>query len=291
MFKKGKRVKFEAARFEKQGMYNSRLHTNDYCCIAIWSAGGSHQRYIRLKDTTLRVPPLESDQKFRVGHDAKRLFYVGKQDGVNKLVIIYLKDLTHEFIDLGADADRITTFEGASLFKNYICYPIESKNEVRAQGKTLWRWTKNFRVFDYREANLVWELDDCEYVLFCGMKASELKTVKFKEMLKKLRTEPPEESEEEEEEAAGDDDFKPELNTKVEDVDDLDSDADEEEQKNCDSPETWATRVFRLYNGIMVIKSKFIDRKNEDEKKPAAEGEAEADGEDGADAADKDGAQ
>ena len=221
----------------------------------------------------------------------------GEKKFVNKLVIIYLKDLTHEFIDLGEDANQITTFEGASLFKNYICYPIEAKTEVRAQGKTLWRWTKNFRVFDFREAKEVWKLDDCEYVLFCGREASALKTVKFKEMLKKLRTEapPPEESDIEEEKAAaeaGEDDFTPRLNLKDEDVDDLDSDADEEERKNCsENMEVCVGRNFRLYNGIMVIKSKFIDRKNEDEKKPAAEGEAEADGEDGADAADKDGAQ
>jgi len=60
-------------------------------------------RYTRLKDTTLRVPPLANDCKFRIGHDAKRLYYIGDLEGKRKLVIIYLKDLSHEFVDINSE--------------------------------------------------------------------------------------------------------------------------------------------------------------------------------------------
>jgi len=93
-----------------------------------------------------------------VGHDAKRLYYIGKLDGRAKLVIIYLKDLSHEFLDLGPDAEKIETFEGSSLFKNYICYAMKRKIEIKSQGKTHWRWTQDFHVVDFRKTEKVWSL-------------------------------------------------------------------------------------------------------------------------------------
>ena len=74
-------------------------------------------RYTRLKDTTLRVPPLPTDCKFRVGHDAKRLYYIGILNGKKKLVVIWLKDLSHSWVDLGPHADQIMTLEDSSLFR------------------------------------------------------------------------------------------------------------------------------------------------------------------------------
>ena len=61
MFDKNPPVKFAAGPFEVLGQHNHHLETNDYCCISIWSTGGSLCRYNRLKDTTLRVPPLAND--------------------------------------------------------------------------------------------------------------------------------------------------------------------------------------------------------------------------------------
>ena len=90
MFKKNKSIKFSASPFEHMGQHNAALETNDYCCISLWSTGGKLQRYTRLKSTTLRVPPIGTSRKFRVGHDAKRLYYLGEQRGVKKLVIVYL---------------------------------------------------------------------------------------------------------------------------------------------------------------------------------------------------------
>ena len=148
---KGNSIKFTASPFDKLGQHNEKLGTNDYCCISLWSSGGKQQRYTRLKDTTLRVPPSGNNRKFRVGHDAKRLYYLGELNGVKKLVLIYLKDLTHEFLDLGTDAAKIVSLEGSSLFKDYICYAIKEKQEdVKNIGKKMWRYTKNFTVFNFR---------------------------------------------------------------------------------------------------------------------------------------------
>ena len=77
------------------------------------------------------MPPLPCDDQFRVGHDAKRLYYIGKLDGVKKLVIVFLKDLTHQFLDLGPDAKLIDNLKDSSLFQNYLCYQIREKVEMR----------------------------------------------------------------------------------------------------------------------------------------------------------------
>lgn len=51
-------VKFVASQFNALGEDNDELGTNDSCCISIWSSTGPTMRFVRLKDTTLRVPPL-----------------------------------------------------------------------------------------------------------------------------------------------------------------------------------------------------------------------------------------
>ena len=66
---------------------------------------------------------------FRVGHDAKRLYYIGELDGKKKLVIVWLKDLSHIFLDLGEHADLITSLDDSSLFRNYLCYKVEKRIE------------------------------------------------------------------------------------------------------------------------------------------------------------------
>ena len=105
----GPPVKFLAGPMESTGMFNPKTNTNDFCCVAIWSTGGKRMRYTRLKDTTLRMPPLSGDQQFRIGHDAKRIFYIGELDGEKQLCIIYLKDLSHKYIKLGKHASQIDT--------------------------------------------------------------------------------------------------------------------------------------------------------------------------------------
>jgi hypothetical protein len=68
---------------------------------------------------------------FRVGHDAKRLYYIGALNGKNKLVIVWLHDLSHEFLDLGPDADKIESLEDSSLFKDFLCYAIKRRVEIK----------------------------------------------------------------------------------------------------------------------------------------------------------------
>ena len=99
--------------------------------MSIWSTGGNLQRYVRLKDTTLRIPPLVTDQKFRVGHDAKRLYYIGEDEGKKVIVIVYLKDLSFEFKTLPDFAQGIDSFEDSSLFRNYLCFVIKERVPVK----------------------------------------------------------------------------------------------------------------------------------------------------------------
>jgi len=122
MFGETKPIKFSAGRFPVQGQTNKKLGTNDYCCISIWSAGGHNMRYSRLKNTIVRIPPIANDQCFRVGHDAKRLYYIGEEDGKKTLVLIWLKDLSHKFITLKQSCQHIQTLEHSSLFRDYLCF-------------------------------------------------------------------------------------------------------------------------------------------------------------------------
>jgi len=65
-------------------------------------------------------------------------------------VIVYLKDLSHSFFDLGPDADKIHDLESSSLFGKYLCYAINQKVEMKEKGRILWRYTKNFHVLDLK---------------------------------------------------------------------------------------------------------------------------------------------
>ena len=67
-------------------------------------------RYKRLKDQQISIPPLKNDQKFRLSHDAKRIYYIGEQNGKKKLVIVWLSSLSYQFLDLGEQADEIESF-------------------------------------------------------------------------------------------------------------------------------------------------------------------------------------
>ena len=150
MFGEKKPIKFAAGKFEVQGQHNPKLGTNDYCCISLWSAGGSLMRYTRLKNSIIRVPPIDGDQMFRVGHDAKRLYYIGVEDGVKKLVIVWLKDLSHRFISLGETGQKIETLEHSSLFRNYLCFQVAEREEKKVKTRLFYRMKKNFFVIDIK---------------------------------------------------------------------------------------------------------------------------------------------
>ena len=150
MFGEKKPIKFAAGKFEVQGQHNPKLGTNDYCCISLWSAGGSLMRYTRLKNSIIRVPPIDGDQMFRVGHDAKRLYYIGVEDGVKKLVIVWLKDLSHKFITLGETGQKIETLEHSSLFHNYLCFQVAEREEKKVKTRLFYRMKKNFFVIDIK---------------------------------------------------------------------------------------------------------------------------------------------
>lgn len=59
------------------------------------------------------------------------MYYIGELNGKKKLVIIWLKDLSHSFVDLGPHADQIMTLEDSSLFRNYLCYRVEERIETK----------------------------------------------------------------------------------------------------------------------------------------------------------------
>ena len=110
MFKK-KPTKLVAKKAKVDGEDNQKLQTTESCNISIWSSSLALLRYRRLKNTIIPVPCLTSDQRFRVSHCAKRLFYLGIVQGVKKLVVVYIKDLSYIVYDLGANSADIVTLE------------------------------------------------------------------------------------------------------------------------------------------------------------------------------------
>lgn len=144
-------------------------------------------RYKRLKDTILRIPPLKTDMKFRVSHDAKRIYYIGLDSGIKKLVVVYLKDLSHKFIELGKHANEIETFEDSSLYRNYICYALKKRQEEKINKKLWYREVKDFYVLDYKSGEVVWEIPRSEKVFFNGKEASKITMKEFVDRKKKLR--------------------------------------------------------------------------------------------------------
>ena len=247
MFGDKKPIKYGAAKFEVQGQHNKELETNDYCCIALWSAGGKYMRYTRLKDTTMRVPPLANDLRFRVGHDCKRLYYIGMLEGKKKLVVVYLKDFSHIWYDLGDDAD-IETLEDSSLFKNFLCYKKNRKVDLgKTGGKLFHRFTKDFYVLDIKTQKIVWELPDCEQVFFKGKDAIDMPTLTYVDrQIKHREVDEPEPSDEDtDKDADSSDGGAPPLNLEDAEKEDIESGSDDEHEGF----------IEKCYKGIMVIKS------------------------------------
>ena len=110
MYKK-KPTKLVAKQTKVEGEDNLKLQTTESCNISIWSSADALMRYRRLKNTIIPVPCLTTDQRFRISHDAKRLFYLGIVQGVKKLVVVYIKDLSYIVYDLGAKSGDIVTLE------------------------------------------------------------------------------------------------------------------------------------------------------------------------------------
>ena len=160
-----KPIHFMAGNLEMEAHQNAELDTKEYCCISIWSSGGRLMRFIRLKDTTIPAPPLAKDQTFRIAHDAKRLYYLGMHQGVKKLVVVWLKDLSYQFFDLAGDQD-IETFEDSSLIRNFICYRKDKHIETKQKG--LYRIEKDFFVLDIKKQEVVWKMPNSEKFFFSG---------------------------------------------------------------------------------------------------------------------------
>ena len=199
-------------------------------------------RYTRLKNSIISIPPIEADQMFRVDHDAKRLYYIGEEDGVKKLVIVWLKDLSHRSITLGEYGTKIKTLEHSSLLRNYLCFQIEEREEKMISNILFYSMKRNFFVIDIKTQELVWELPDCEKVFFKGADVRKLGTVDFEDRFLKMRNEDEEESEFEE----PDDEDGPKLVLEDEDSEEL-SEVDEDDI----DPEE---RLESIHKGIMVIK-------------------------------------
>lgn len=143
MFKDTKPVHLMADPIEIPGVYNVETDTIDSCCISIWST--ELMRFTRLKTVSMRVPPLAEDQVFRIAHDAKRLYYIGILDGKKVLAVVWLDDLSFNFLPLGEKND-IETLEDSSLFFNYLCYRKTERVQTKVKG--LFRKQKNFFVLD-----------------------------------------------------------------------------------------------------------------------------------------------
>ena len=110
-------------------------------------------------------------------------------EGVKKLVTVYLKDLSHKFVDLGPDAEKIETLAESSLFRDYLCYAVKEKQETKVKDRTFYKYIKNFGVINIQTAEKVWDLPDCEDVFYKGTNAAELDEVEFIDRKIKLRAE------------------------------------------------------------------------------------------------------
>lgn len=86
------------------GELNAPHEVIEQCNFSIWSSSNTLVRYRRLKDVTIPIPCLASDHAFRIANDAKRLYYLGVQNGINKLVVVYIRDLSYKVYDLGVKA-------------------------------------------------------------------------------------------------------------------------------------------------------------------------------------------
>ena len=145
-----------------------------------------------------------------------------------------MKDLSHKYIKLGKHANQINTLQDASLFKHYLCYRLTEKIEKKIRNKKCQKEIKNFFVFDLKKQEIVWELPDCENILFSGKNAQELDMVAYKERIVKLRLD--EESSSEDEAEHSDEG----IQIRDEDSEDIDSDGG---------------NLERCHKGILVIKT------------------------------------
>ena len=143
MFKDAKPEYLAADPIPIPGHYNVETDTTDACCISIWST--DLMRFTRLKTVSMRVPPLADDPVFRIAHDAKRLYYIGMMDGKKVLAVVWLDDLSFNFLPFGAKND-IETLEDSSLFFNYLCYKKTKRVPTKVKG--LFRKEKDFIVLD-----------------------------------------------------------------------------------------------------------------------------------------------
>ena len=104
------------------GELNAPHEVIEQCNFSIWSSSNTLVRYRRLKDVTIPIPCLASDHAFRIANDAKRLYYLGVQNGINKLVVVYIRDLSYKVYDLGLMAKDIKTLEHSTLVRQHLCF-------------------------------------------------------------------------------------------------------------------------------------------------------------------------
>ena len=147
-------------------------------------------RYKRLKDQQIHIPPLKNDQKFRLSHDAKRVYYLGEEKGKRKLVIVWLSSLSYKFVDLGEQADKIESFQDSSLFDRYLCYVIKREKKEKINNVEYYKLVKDYFVIDLEtpKKKIIWELPECEAVFFKGVNASGIEMIEYKELKLENRT-------------------------------------------------------------------------------------------------------
>lgn len=122
MFADKKPIRLEGKLLKPAGEPNPALGTRDYALVTIWSTSGTSMRFVRLKEAVVRIPPLAVDQRFRVGHSAKSIYYAGSVSGEKKLVVVFLEDLSHTVFDLKDGAATLETLEDSSLVQHYLCF-------------------------------------------------------------------------------------------------------------------------------------------------------------------------
>ena len=82
--------------------------------------------------------------------------------------MVFLKDLSFTFTDLGPHADQIKTIDNSSLFKQYFCYALEERVEEKSKERVFYSMKKNFYVYDLKKKEVVWEIGQAETVFFRG---------------------------------------------------------------------------------------------------------------------------
>ena len=181
---------------------------------------------------------------------------------------MWLKDLSHIFLDLGKHADQITTLEDSSLFRNYLCYRVEERVETKQKTRLFYHMQKNFHVLNIKTGEVVWDLPNCEKIFFAGQLASDLKSVEFE--YRKIKLRQPDESES---------DFEADASEGEENTEHVKLVLEDEDSENGDSDAEADPDHFKaLTKGIMVVKSseeEVTPEKKTDEKKEEEGGDGE----------------